>query len=148
MYTLYKLKIVNFLFDDIIEWLRVLIEKINFDKLGLKHSNFQPLMYQVGFAGIARSKRRYENAVFCRNYFFHNLGEGKMYPATLHKIPTQTVDSSQVLAKCIRQKQPQAIRRFTNNWNKDTIKDLEQVCPNMTTISFQRFDRQRQICPN
>ena len=25
-----------------------------------------------------------------------------MYPAALHNIPTQTVDSSQVLAKCIR----------------------------------------------
>ena len=29
-----------------------------------------------------------------------------MNPAALHKIPTQTVGSSQVLAKCIRQKQP------------------------------------------
>ena len=33
-----------------------------------------------------------------------------MYPAALHSIPTQTVDSSQVLAKCIRQKQPQTIK--------------------------------------
>ena len=52
-----------------------------------------------------------------------------MYPAALHKIPTQTVDSSQVLAKCIRQKQPQTIKSITKNWDKNTIKDLEQVCP-------------------
>ena len=52
-----------------------------------------------------------------------------MYPAALHKIPTQTVDSSQVLAKCIRQKQPQTIMSITKNWDKNTIKDLEQVCP-------------------
>ena len=52
-----------------------------------------------------------------------------MYPAALHKIPTQIVDSSQVLAKCIRQKQPQIIKSITKNWDENTIKDLEQVCP-------------------
>ena len=36
-----------------------------------------------------------------------------MYPAALHSIPTQTVDSSQVLAKCIHQKQPQTIKSIT-----------------------------------
>ena len=52
-----------------------------------------------------------------------------MYPAALHKIPTQTVDSSQVLAKCISQKQPQTIKIITKNRDKKTIKDLEQVYP-------------------
>ena len=52
-----------------------------------------------------------------------------MCPAALHKIVTQTVDSSQVLAKCIRQKQPQLIKGVTKKWNKNTIKDLEQVWP-------------------
>ena len=52
-----------------------------------------------------------------------------MYPAALHKIPTQTVDSSQVLAKRIRQEQPQTNKSITKNWDKNTIKDLEQVCP-------------------
>ena len=52
-----------------------------------------------------------------------------MSPAALHKIPTQTVDSPQVLAKCIGQKQPQIIKSITKNWDKNTIKDLEQVCP-------------------
>ena len=51
-----------------------------------------------------------------------------MYPAALHKIRTQTVDSSQILAKCIRQKQPQIFKSFTKNWYKNTITDLEQVC--------------------
>ena len=41
------------------------------------------------------------------------------------KIPTQTVDLSQVLAKCIRQQQTQIIRSFTKNWDKNTITDLE-----------------------
>ena len=52
-----------------------------------------------------------------------------MYPAALHKIPTQTVDSSQVLAKCIRQKQPQTTKGITKNCDKIAIKDVEQVCP-------------------
>ena len=52
-----------------------------------------------------------------------------MYPSALHKIPTQTVKSSQVLAKCIRQKQPQIIKNVSKNWDKNTNKDLEQVCP-------------------
>ena len=52
-----------------------------------------------------------------------------MNAAALHKIPTQTVDSSQVLAKCTRQKQPQIIKSITKKWDKNTIKDLEQVCP-------------------
>ena len=51
-----------------------------------------------------------------------------MYSAALHKIPTQTVDSSQILAKCIHQKQPQTIKSITKSWDKNTIKDLEQVC--------------------
>ena len=51
-----------------------------------------------------------------------------MYPGALHEIPTQTVDSSQVLAKCKRQKQPQTTKNITKNWDKNTIKNLEQVC--------------------
>ena len=52
-----------------------------------------------------------------------------MYPAALHKVPTQTVDSLQVLAKCIRQKQPQTIKSITKNWDKNTNNDLEHVGP-------------------
>ena len=57
VYTLKKLKKISCFLHDIIKWLRVLIEKINFVKLGLKCSNFQSLMYQVRFARIARSNK-------------------------------------------------------------------------------------------
>ena len=36
-----------------------------------------------------------------------------MYAASLYKIPTHTVDFSQVLAEFVRQKQPQKIKSFT-----------------------------------
>ena len=52
-----------------------------------------------------------------------------MFPAALHKIPPQTVFSSQVLAKRIRQKQPQKIKSILKNWDKNTIVDFEQICP-------------------
>ena len=74
-----------------------------------------------------------------------------MYPAALHKIPTNTVDSSQVLSKRIRQNQPQIIKSITKIWDKNKIKDLEQVCPKQDhdlLSMFQRFDRQRQFDPN
>ena len=71
--------------------------------------------------------QRYKKAVFCRNELVHNFGEGKKYPAALHKIPTQTADSAQVLAKCTRQKPPQIIKRIRKRLGKNTIKDLEQV---------------------
>ena len=41
-----------------------------------------------------------------------------MYPAALHKIPTQTVDSSQLFAKFICQKHPPTIKSITKNWTK------------------------------
>ena len=50
-----------------------------------------------------------------------------MSPAALLKMPTQTVDSSKVLA--IRIRQPQIIKSITKNWDKNTIKVLDQVCP-------------------
>ena len=48
-----------------------------------------------------------------------------MSTAALQKIPAQIVASSQVLAKCIRQKQPQIIKSITRNWDKSTIEDIE-----------------------
>ena len=71
-----------------------------------------------------------------------------MYPAALHKIPTQTVDSSQVLAKCIRQKQPQTIRSITKNWDKNTINDLEQVCPKQDHDLLSTFRSSKTILSN
>ena len=66
---------------------------------------------------------------FCRIYPVQNIGEDKLYLTALPKLPTQTVDSSQYLAMCIRQKQPQIIKSITKNWDKNKIKNLERVCP-------------------
>ena len=52
-----------------------------------------------------------------------------MYPTALYKVPTQTVDSSQVFERRILQKQPKMINRMTKSWDRNTVCDLEQVCP-------------------
>ena len=52
-----------------------------------------------------------------------------MYHAALHKIATQTVDSSQIFEKRILQKQPKMIYKMKKSWDRNTISDLEQVCP-------------------
>ena len=62
-----------------------------------------------------------------------------MYLAALHKILTQTVDLSQILAKCVRQKQRQMIRSNTKEWDKNTIKYLEQFCPKQDHDLFSTF---------
>ena len=48
-----------------------------------------------------------------------------MYPAALHKIPTQTADSSQVFERWLLQKQPKMINKMTKSWDRNTISDLE-----------------------
>ena len=58
-----------------------------------------------------------------------------MTPAALHKIPTQTVLSSQDFDKCILQKLPRITNKMTKNWDKKAISDLEQECP----IQLQDF---------
>ena len=67
-----------------------------------------------------------------------------MIPAALHKIPTQTVLSSQDFDKCILQKLPRITNKMTKNWDKKTISDLEQECP----IQLQDFLRRIQIYPS
>ena len=52
-----------------------------------------------------------------------------MYPAALHRISTQTVDSPQVFERQILQLQSKINNKITKSWDKDTIKDLEQVRP-------------------
>ena len=51
-----------------------------------------------------------------------------IHPA-LHKIPTQTVDSSQVYEKRIPQKQLKMMNKMRKSWDRNTISDLEQVRP-------------------
>ena len=62
-----------------------------------------------------------------------------MYPAALQKISTQTVDSTQVLPESIRKKQQQIFKSITKNWDENTIKDLEQVCPKQDNDLFSKF---------
>ena len=52
-----------------------------------------------------------------------------MIPAALHKIPTQTVLSSQDVDKCILQKLLRITNEKTKNWDKKTISDHEPECP-------------------
>ena len=113
--------------------------KIIFLQIGLNCANFQPLMHQVRFARIARFNQRCENAVFKRNLRVREFGEGRMHPAALHKFSTQTVDLSQILAKCLRQKQPQILKSITKNWDKYTINDLEQVSPKQDHYPLSTF---------
>ena len=56
-----------------------------------------------------------------------------MYHAALHRFPTHILDSSQVFEKWILQKQPKIFNNILKGWDKNTIKDLEQVCPNKQT---------------
>ena len=51
-----------------------------------------------------------------------------MYPAALHRIPTQTVDSSQIFENWLLQKHPKMINKMTKSWARNTIGYLEQVC--------------------
>ena len=62
-----------------------------------------------------------------------------MIPAALHKIPTQTVLSSQDFYKCIFQKLPRINNKMTKNWDKKTISDLEQECPMHLHDFFSEF---------
>ena len=52
-----------------------------------------------------------------------------MYPAALHKTPTQAIDWSQVFERWFFQKQPKTKNKKTKSWGRKTIKHLEQVCP-------------------
>ena len=70
-----------------------------------------------------------------------------MYPAALHKILTQTVDSSQVFERRILQKQPKMITKLTKSRDRNTISDLEQVCPKNAQGSLSRLLLSKTILP-
>ena len=107
----------------------MLIKKVNFVKLWLNWSNFPLILKKLRFSSFWGTKQWNKVSIFFRNYLVHNLGEGKMYPAALHKIPTQTVDSSQVFERWILRKQSKMINKMTKSWDRNTISDLQQVWP-------------------
>ena len=143
VYTLNKLKTINFFLHNIIKWLRVLIEKINSSNLGwnvptFNHSNIKYILPE-SLDPTKDIKKRFS---------VHKFGEGKMCPFALHKIPNQTVVLSQVRTICIHQKQPQIIKSITDIGTKTQIKTSNIFVPNEITISFQRFDCQIRFYPN
>ena len=67
-----------------------------------------------------------------------------MYPGELHKIPTETIDSSQVFERLILQKQPKIINKITKAGTKTHLKIWNSFVPNSTTIVSLDFCPQRQ----
>ena len=67
-----------------------------------------------------------------------------MYPAALHRIPTQAVDSSQVFERWIL-KQPKIINKITKSWDKNTLKIWNRFVPNRPTIFSLDCCRPRQL---
>ena len=70
-----------------------------------------------------------------------------MYPAALHKIPTQTVDSSQVSERWILQKHPKMITKMTKSCDRDTISDLEQLFPKQAQDFLSWFLSSKTLLP-
>ena len=70
-----------------------------------------------------------------------------MYPAALQIIPTQTIDSSQVFERWILQKQPKMINKMTKSWDRNTISDLEQICPKQARDFLSRLLSSKTILP-
>ena len=106
-----------------------LIKKVNFVKFLLERSNIETIVNKLWLARFGRTNQRYKDTISCRKYFVESLGDAKMYAAELHKVFTHTVDSSQVFKRWFLQKQLKTINKITKNWDKNTIKDLEHVCP-------------------
>ena len=52
-----------------------------------------------------------------------------MFFAALLRSLTQTVAWSRVFEMFILQKQPKIMNKITECWDRNTIEDLEQVCP-------------------
>ena len=52
-----------------------------------------------------------------------------MYPAALYKIPARTVDLSQIFERRTLRKKPKIINKLRISWDKNTKRDLQQVCP-------------------
>ena len=67
--------------------------------------------------------------------------------AALHRIPTQTLDSSQVFERWVLQKKQKIINKITKCWEKNTIKDLEHVCPKKAHDFFSWLLSSKTILP-
>ena len=139
VYTLNKLNIINFF-----TWHHRVIESVDENN---KFCQACVGMFQHSTTHISSKLCRnrsvqpeVKKCSFLQKLFCSKLGEGKMHPFALHKISTQTVDSSQVLANCIPTKATERNSKvLQKNGTKTQIK---------TKIFFQRFDRWRQFYSN
>ena len=68
-----------------------------------------------------------------------------MYPAALHRNPTQTVDASQVFERSIIRNQPNIFQKITESWDKNIIKIWNKFVPNRPTIFYLDCCHQRQF---
>ena len=90
-----RLEFFNLFLHNIIKCLRVLIRKVNFVKFLLKSSIFESFVNKLWLSRFRGTYQSNKDAIFCRNYLVHSLGERKMHPAALQRNPTWTVESSQ-----------------------------------------------------
>ena len=130
------------------EWLRVLIEKINFVKLGSKCSNLQPLMSQVLLPESLGPTRDIKVRFFVEINLFITLVEVKSIVLHCNRFLFKLWIRHKSWPKVYAKKQPQIMKSITKNWTKTQIKNLNWSVPNKTTIFFQRFHRQRKFYPN
>ena len=68
-----------------------------------------------------------------------------MHPAALHKLPTQTVDSSQVFERRIVQKQPKIIKKTQKVGTETQLKIWNMFVPNKPSNFYIDFCRQRHF---
>ena len=68
-----------------------------------------------------------------------------MYPAALHRFPTQTIHSSQVFERWFFQNQSKIINKVTKNETETKLKTWNRFVPNRLTIFSVDCCRWRQI---
>ena len=68
-----------------------------------------------------------------------------MYPASLHRNSTQTVDSSQVFERRILQKKPKIINKIRKTWDKTQLKIWNRFVPGRPAIFSLDCCRQRKF---
>ena len=71
-------------------------KQVKFVKFYLIGSNIEPIVDKLWLCRLGRTNQRIKDAIVCGIELVHSLAEGKKCPVALHKIPTQTVDSSRV----------------------------------------------------
>ena len=90
---------------------------------------FERFVTKLWLSYLGRTNQWCKDDCFCWNYFVYSLGVGKMYPAAVFQIPTQTNDWNQSFKRQNFQKQPQLINKMIRSWYKKIIRDLQRDFP-------------------